>query len=67
MTDFPVVFGTCLDAEAIWLNKIAEGEHRPVLLSHGAYAIKDGLGPLLDLFEGHDVRPTFLGPGGPAE
>ncbi|MDP6390072.1 MAG: polysaccharide deacetylase family protein [Alphaproteobacteria bacterium] len=67
MTDFPVVFGTCLDAEAIWLNKIAAGEHRPVLLSHGGYAIKDGLGPLLDLFKTHDVRTTFFIPGVTAE
>ena len=35
---FPVVIGTCLDAEAIWFNKIGPGEHRPVMLSNGAYA-----------------------------
>jgi peptidoglycan/xylan/chitin deacetylase (PgdA/CDA1 family) len=60
---FPVVIGTCLDAEAIWLNKIGPGEHRPVMLSNGAYAIREGLAPLLDLFDAHGVRSTFFLPG----
>jgi peptidoglycan-N-acetylglucosamine deacetylase len=60
---FPVVIGTCLDAEAIWFNKIGENEHRPVMLSNGAYAIREGLDPLLDLFDRHGVRSTFFIPG----
>ncbi|MEM9684683.1 MAG: polysaccharide deacetylase [Pseudomonadota bacterium] len=64
---FPVVIGTCLDAEAIWFNKIGEGEHRPVMLSNGAYAIREGLHPLLDLFDDHGVRSTFFLPGVTAE
>ena len=67
MTTFPVVFGICLDAEAIWLNKIEPGEHRPVLLSHGAYAIHEGLAPLLDLLDTHGVVTTFFVPGITAE
>lgn len=63
MERFPVVFGICLDAEAIWLNKIAPGEHRPVLLSHGAYAIHEGLAPLLDLLDRRAVATTFFVPG----
>ena len=60
---FPVVFGTCLDAEAIWFNKIGANEHRPILLSNGAYAIREGLDPLLDLFDAHGIRSTFFVPG----
>ena len=64
---FPVVIGTCLDAEAIWFNKIGENEHRPVMLSNGAYAIREGLEPLLDLFDAHGIRSTFFVPGVTAE
>jgi len=60
---FPVVFGICLDAEAIWFNKVAPGEKRPVLLSNGAYAIREGLEPLLDLLQAHGIRATFFVPG----
>ena len=31
---FPVIYGICLDAEAIWLGKAPENAQRPVLLSH---------------------------------
>lgn len=60
---FPVVIGTCLDAEAIWFNKIGPGEHRPVMLSNGTYAIREGLAPLLELFDEHGIRSTFFLPG----
>lgn len=60
---FPVVFGTCLDAEAIWLGKAPENAHKPVLLSHGAFEIREGLTPLLDLFERHGIASTFFVPG----
>ena len=46
---FPVIYGICLDAEAIWVGKAPENLKKPVLLSHGAYAIREGLPPLLDL------------------
>jgi peptidoglycan/xylan/chitin deacetylase (PgdA/CDA1 family) len=60
---FPVVFGICLDAEAIWFNKIATGEHRPVLLSNGGYAIREGLDPLLALLDAQGIKATFFVPG----
>ncbi len=60
---FPVVFGTCLDAEAIWVGRAPENAKRPVLLSHGAYEIKEGLGPVLDLFDHHSIKSTFFVPG----
>lgn len=60
---FPVAIGVCLDAEAIWLNKFPKGEHRPILLSHGTYAIHEGLDPLLALFQRRGVAATFYVPG----
>ena len=60
---FPVAIGVCLDAEAIWFGKIAPGEQRPVLLSHGAFAINEGLTPLLDLLDRHKAPATFYLPG----
>ena len=36
MQVFPVIYGICLDAEAIWVGKAHENAKRPVLLSHGA-------------------------------
>ena len=45
---FPVVFGICLDAEAIWLGINAENARRPAQLSHGAYEIREGLTPEAD-------------------
>ena len=60
---FPVAIGVCLDAEAIWLNKFPKGEYRPILLSHGTYAIHEGLDPLLALFRRRGVAATFYVPG----
>ena len=60
---FPVVFGTCLDAEAIWLGKSPENAAKPVLLSHGAFEVREGLAPVLDLFDAHRIRSTFFVPG----
>ncbi len=60
---FPVVFGICLDAEAIWFNKIGENEFRPVMLSNGTYAVREGLDPLLDLLDEHGIQSTFFVPG----
>lgn len=59
----PVVVGICLDAEAIWIGKAAENRERPVLLSHGAFAIREGLRPLLDLLDEIGLRATFFVPG----
>jgi len=64
MTDtFPVLLGICLDAEAIWVGRAPENASRPVLLSHGAFAIREGLQPLLDLLDRHGVAATFYLPG----
>lgn len=60
---FPVVIGICLDAEAIWTGQNPEAENRPVMLSQGAFAIKEGLGPLLDLLDMGRIRATFYIPG----
>lgn len=60
---FPVVIGICLDAEAIWIGKAPENAKRPVLLSHGTFAIKEGLAPLLDLLDHHEIGTTFFIPG----
>jgi peptidoglycan/xylan/chitin deacetylase (PgdA/CDA1 family) len=61
--NFPVVVGICLDAEAIWVGKAPENKDRPVLLSHGAFAVREGLAPLLDVLDAHGVRATFFVPG----
>jgi len=63
MTGFPVVFGICLDAEALWLAINPENATKPVLLSHGGYAVREGLAPLLALLERHGVKATFFVPG----
>jgi peptidoglycan/xylan/chitin deacetylase (PgdA/CDA1 family) len=64
MTDtYPVAIGICLDAEAIWTGQNPEAIHRPVMLSHGAFAVKEALGPLLDLLDRVGVRATFYIPG----
>ncbi len=60
---FPVVVGICLDAEAIWTGQNPEAANRPVMLSQGAFAIKEALGPLLDLLDAVRVRATFYIPG----
>lgn len=60
---FPVVFGIDFDAEAIWLGRAPENANRPVLLSHGAFAVHEGLNPLLDLLEKHAIKATFFVPG----
>ncbi|WP_346891191.1 polysaccharide deacetylase family protein [uncultured Roseibium sp.] len=62
-TPFPIVLGICLDAEAIWLGIDPENAGRPSLLSHGTYAVLEGLPPLLDLLDRHDVSTTFFVPG----
>lgn len=60
---FPVVFGICLDAEAIWLGINAENARRPAQLSHGAYEIREGLTPLLAALDRNNVPATFFAPG----
>jgi peptidoglycan/xylan/chitin deacetylase (PgdA/CDA1 family) len=60
---FPVVLGICLDAEAIWLSKHPDNSKKPVLLSTGTYAIREGLAPMLDLLDAHGVRASFFVPG----
>lgn len=60
---FPVVVGIDLDAEAIWIGKQPENANRPVLLSEGTFAIREGLEPLLALLNEHRVRATFYIPG----
>ncbi len=61
--DFPVLFGICLDAEAGWSRLLADGSPRPVLMSQGAYAVREGLEPLLDLLDKYSAISTFFIPG----
>jgi len=63
MTAFPVVLGICFDAEALWLSINPDYAARPVLLSHGHYAAREGLAPLLALLDRHAVKATFFVPG----
>src|SRR3546814_8991340 len=60
---FPVLLGIDLDAEAIWTGRSAENASRPVLLSHGTFAVREGLDPLLNLFAEHGVKASFFIPG----
>jgi len=64
---FPVVLGICLDAEAIWTGKDPAAAERPCLLSHGTFAIHEGLEPLLALLKSLDAPATFFIPGLTAE
>jgi peptidoglycan-N-acetylglucosamine deacetylase len=64
---FPVVLGICLDAEAIWLGKDPAAATKPCLLSHGTYAILEGLAQLLATLQRHAARATFFVPGLTAE
>lgn len=60
---FPVVLGICLDAEALWTGKVPPDSHRPILFSHGKYALHEGLEPLLKLLSRHGVTASFFAPG----
>jgi peptidoglycan/xylan/chitin deacetylase (PgdA/CDA1 family) len=62
-SSFPVVFGIDLDAEAGWSRLLADGAPRPILMSQGAYAVHEGLEPLLNLLDHHSVVSTFFVPG----
>lgn len=60
---FPVLLGIDLDAEAIWTGRSAENASRPILLSHGTFAVREGLDPLLKLLAEHGVKASFFIPG----
>ena len=60
---FPVLLGIDLDAEALWEGKDPTNAQRPVLLSNGAFAVREGLEPLLELLQSHAIRTTFFVPG----
>jgi len=64
---FPVVVGIDFDAEAIWTGRQPELANRPVLLSHGTFAVREGLAPLLALLAEHRIRATFFIPGATAD
>ena len=64
---YPVVIGICLDAEAIWTGQNPEAADRPCMLSQGAFAVQEGLAPLLDVLDRVGVRATFYVPGVTAE
>lgn len=57
------MLGICLDAEALWLGKVPPGSYRPVLFSHGQYALYEGLEPLLALLTRHGIHTSFFVPG----
>jgi peptidoglycan/xylan/chitin deacetylase (PgdA/CDA1 family) len=60
---FPVVFGICLDAEAAWIGRDLKNAKRPVLLSNGTFGVYEGLMPLLDLLDAHNIKVSFFVPG----
>lgn len=60
---YPVVIGIDFDAEASWIGKNPANASRPVLLSNGTFAVREGLVPLLDLLDHHRVHATFFVPG----
>ena len=62
-----VGIGIDLDGESLWLAKDPDNEHRPGVLSQGAYGPKVGVALLLDLLERHAARATFFVPGWIAE
>ncbi len=64
---FPVLLGICLDAETIWTGGVPENASRPVLLSQGAFAVREGLDPLLNLLAAHGVKASFFVPGAVAD
>lgn len=55
------------DAETLWLSRNPENLHRPVLLSHGAYAYKVAAPRILELLNRHRILSTFFIPGWVAE
>ncbi|MGE3064687.1 MAG: polysaccharide deacetylase family protein [Hyphomicrobiaceae bacterium] len=61
--DFPITLGICLDGEAIWLGRKPENAKRPVLQSHGAFEIHEGLKPVLALLDDMSIKATFFVPG----
>lgn len=62
-----VSIGIDVDGESLWLSKDPENEHRPGVLSQGAYGPKVGVAMLLDVLERHAVHATFFVPGWTAE
>ncbi|GAB3119351.1 polysaccharide deacetylase family protein [Glaciibacter psychrotolerans] len=55
------------DAEEVWIGEDPENEHRPGVLSQGAYGPKVAIPLLLALLERHQITATFYVPGKDAE
>lgn len=52
-----------VDGETLWISKDPANEHRPGVLSQGAYGPKVGVPLILDLLERFAIHATFFTPG----
>ncbi|CAG0986442.1 Peptidoglycan deacetylase [Rhizobiaceae bacterium] len=64
---FPTVIAFDLDAETLWTGRNPDNAARPVLLSHGAFEIREALSPILAVLAAHGVSSTFFVPGATAD
>lgn len=55
------------DAEEVWIGEDPENEHRPGVLSQGAYGPKVAIPLILDMLRKHGITATFFVPGRDAE
>lgn len=62
-TPFPVLLTFDLDAELLWTSRDPKNWNRPIALSQGAYAYREGLPRVLDLLAKHGITCTFFVPG----
>src|SRR5262245_34595725 len=56
-----------LDAESVWMAEDPANASRPIVLSQGLYAIRRGIGLILDWCRRQQVVVTFFVPGMVAE
>jgi peptidoglycan/xylan/chitin deacetylase (PgdA/CDA1 family) len=61
------VMSVDFDAEEVWIGENPENEHRPGVLSQGAYGPKVALPLLLKMFHELSISATFFVPGRDAE
>jgi peptidoglycan-N-acetylglucosamine deacetylase len=58
-----VAFSFDLDAETLWISRNPDNWNRPVTLSQGAYAYKEGVPRILRLLKKYNLQATFFIPG----
>ena len=62
-TRFPVLLTFDVDAELLWTSRDAKNWNRPIALSQGAYAYREGLPRVLNLLAKYGITCTFFVPG----